>query len=169
MTAARHHGSGQIPEAKAAIVGANIRTLRQRNGWTQRQFGELMGWPNASTVCAAEGHRSGRQRGFTTREILQLAAIFGVSFRQLTAQCANCGGHPPTGFACLACGATPDGEVSVQAVGESSVVAAGALGADGGDRGNRVSGPGIGEGDPLEDPESLPIYYHSLTSSHGGM
>ena len=38
-----------------------------------------MGWPNASTVCAAEGHRSGRQRGFTAREVRQLAAIFGVT------------------------------------------------------------------------------------------
>ena len=128
-----------------------------------------MGWPNASTVCAAEGRRNGRQRGFTAGKVRQLAAIFGVSFGQLTAQCANCGGHPPAGFACLACGATPDGGVRVQAVGEGSVAATGALGADGGDPGDRVSGLGVGEGDPLEDPESLPIYYHSFASSHGGM
>ena len=106
MTAVRRRRTGQIPEAKAIIVGVNIRTLRQRKGWTQAELGELMGWPNASTVCAAEGRRSGRQRGFTAREVRQLAAIFGVSFRQLTAQCANCNGQPPTGFACLACGAT---------------------------------------------------------------
>ena len=69
----------------------------------------LMGWPNASTVCAAEGRRGGRQRGFTAREVRQLAAIFGVPSGQLTAQCANCGGHPPAGFACLACGAADHG------------------------------------------------------------
>jgi len=65
-----------------------------------------MGWHNASTACAAEGRRDGRQRGFTAREIERLAAIFGVSPRQLTTRCANCGSHPPPGFACLACGAS---------------------------------------------------------------
>jgi transcriptional regulator with XRE-family HTH domain len=57
----------------------NIRTLRQRKGWSQAKLGELMGWQNASTVCAAEGRRDGRQRGFTVWEIERLAAIFGVS------------------------------------------------------------------------------------------
>jgi transcriptional regulator with XRE-family HTH domain len=69
----------------AAIVAVNIRTLRQRNGWTQAELGALMGWPNASTVCAAEGRRGGRQRAFTAREVRQLAAIFGVPSGQLTA------------------------------------------------------------------------------------
>ena len=26
------------------VVGANIRVLRQRNGWTQAELGALMGW-----------------------------------------------------------------------------------------------------------------------------
>ena len=108
MTAGRRHRIGQLPEAMAAIVAVNIRTLRQRNGWTQADLGELMGWPNASTVCAAEGRRGGRQRGFTGMEIKRLAAIFDVSPRQLTTRCVNCGGHPPAGFACLACSAAPD-------------------------------------------------------------
>ena len=38
---------------------------------------------------------------------MRLAAIFGVPAWQLTTRCANCGGHPPAGFACLACGAAP--------------------------------------------------------------
>ena len=109
MTAGPRHRTGQLPEAEAAIVGMNIRTLRQRNRWTQAKLGELMGWPNASTVCAAEGRRSGRQRGFTAREVRQLAAIFGVPSGRLTAQCANCNGQPPEGFACLACGAADHG------------------------------------------------------------
>jgi hypothetical protein len=103
----RRSAAGKIPGDQSAIVGVNIRTLRQRKGWTQAKLGELMGWPNASTVCAAEGHRDGRQRGFTTEEIRQLAALFGVCPLQLTTRCVNCGGHPPAGFACLACGATP--------------------------------------------------------------
>jgi transcriptional regulator with XRE-family HTH domain len=97
----------KIPAGQCAIIGANIRALRQRNGWTQARLGELMGWPSTSTVCAAEGHRSDRQRGFTTRELTRLAAIFGIPPAQLTTRCATCGGHPPAGFACLACGATP--------------------------------------------------------------
>jgi serine/threonine-protein kinase RsbW len=102
--------TGKTTEEQSAVVGANIRALRQRQGWTQAKLGELMGWPSTSTVCAAEGHRNHRQRSFTTEEVQQLAAIFGVSPSQLMLQCANCGGHPPAGFACLACGATPDGD-----------------------------------------------------------
>jgi len=64
-----------------------------------------MGWSSNSTVCAAESRRNGRQRGFTTQEVERLAAIFGVSLSQLTTRCANCGGDPPAGFACLTCGA----------------------------------------------------------------
>jgi transcriptional regulator with XRE-family HTH domain len=98
-----------VPAGQHAIVGVNIRTLRQRKRWSQAKLGELMGWQSASTVCAAEGRRGGRQRGFTAREIKRLAAIFGISPRQLTTRCVNCGGHPPAGFSCLACGAAPDG------------------------------------------------------------
>ena len=86
---------------------ANIRVLRQRNGWTQARLGELMGWPSTSTVCAAEGHRGGRQRRFASWEIEQLAVIFGVPAWQLVTRCATCGGRPPAGYACLACGAVP--------------------------------------------------------------
>ena len=96
-----------IPAGQCAVIGANIRALRQRRGWSQAKLGELMGWPSASTVCAAEGHRDGRQRGFTGPEIQRLATIFGISPWHLMTWCANCGGCPPIGFACLACGATP--------------------------------------------------------------
>jgi transcriptional regulator with XRE-family HTH domain len=109
MTAGRLHRTGQLPEAGVTIVAVNIRALRQRNGWAQAELGELMGWPNASTVCAAEGRRSGRQRGITAREVRQLATIFGVTSGRLTAQCANCNSQPSEGFACLACGAADHG------------------------------------------------------------
>jgi hypothetical protein len=94
----------RIPAEQCAIIGANIRAFRQRRGWSRAELGELMGWHSASTVCAAEGHRDGRQRRFTTREIQRLAVI---SPWQLTTRCMTCGGQPPLGFACLACGATP--------------------------------------------------------------
>ena len=97
----------RAPAQQDAIIGANIRAFRQRNGWSQAGLGELMGWPSPSTVCGAEGRRDGRQRAFTAGEIARLAEIFGISPRQLTTRCVNCGGHPPIGFACLARGATP--------------------------------------------------------------
>jgi anti-sigma regulatory factor (Ser/Thr protein kinase) len=115
VTEGRRGEVGKIPEEQCAIAGVNIRVLRQRRGWTQAKLGELMGWPSASTVCTAEGHRDGRQRGFTTQEIEQLAALFGVWPSQLTTRCANCGGHPPAGFACLACRATPGSDRSAPA------------------------------------------------------
>jgi transcriptional regulator with XRE-family HTH domain len=94
-----------ITREQAAIVGTNIRTLRENMGWTQSHVGALMGWSSNSTVCAAEGHRGGRQRGFTPDDVHRLAGIFGVKPWQLTTRCANCEGKPPTGFACLTCGA----------------------------------------------------------------
>lgn len=99
-----------IPAGQSAVAGANIRALRQRNGWTQAGLGQLMGWPAtsaASIVCAAEGRRYHRQRGFTAAEIEQLAVIFGVPAARLTTGCVTCGGDPPAGYACLTCGATP--------------------------------------------------------------
>src|ERR1700722_13004784 len=78
VMAGRRGAVDKIPEEQCVIAGANIRVLRQRRGWTQAKIGELMGWPSASTVCAAQGRRDGRQRGFTTQEIRQLAALLGV-------------------------------------------------------------------------------------------
>jgi len=105
MTRGRPHRAGEIPAAQAVVVGANIRVLRQRNGWAQAKLGELMGWRSNSTVCAAEGRRSGRQRGFTVQEVQRLAGIFGTKPWQLMTRCANCEGHPPQGFTCGSCGA----------------------------------------------------------------
>jgi transcriptional regulator with XRE-family HTH domain len=101
----RQRGAEVIPQQQAAIVGANLRALRLGKGWTQSQLGERMGWTSSSTVCAAEGHRDGRQRSFTADEVQRLAAILGVKAWQLTTRCVNCAGRPPTGFACLTCGA----------------------------------------------------------------
>jgi hypothetical protein len=55
MTRGRRGVAVKIPAGQCAIVAANIRVLRQRKGWSQAKLGELMGWPSASTVCAAEG------------------------------------------------------------------------------------------------------------------
>ena len=105
MTAGRRRRVDEMPSDQCAVIGANIRILRQRNGWSQAKLGELMGWPTTSTVCAAEGHRGGRQRRFTTDEVDRLADIFDIPIWQLTARCVNCEGHPPAGFSCLSCGA----------------------------------------------------------------
>ncbi len=40
----RRHRAGEIPQPQAVIVGANVRVLRQRNGWPQAKLGEPMGW-----------------------------------------------------------------------------------------------------------------------------
>ena len=97
----RRRRADEIPQDQAVAVGANIRVLRQQHGWNQAKLGELMDWPSNSTVCAAEGRRNGRQRGFTAGEVERLAAIFGLSLSQLTTLFRS----NPAGFACLACGA----------------------------------------------------------------
>lgn len=98
-------GPAKFPAEQSAVIGANVRALRLNRGWTLAKLGERMGWQTASTVCAAEGRRSNYQRRFTASEVDQLAAIFGVSPEQLNTRCANCGGRPAAGFACLRCGA----------------------------------------------------------------
>jgi hypothetical protein len=103
VTAPQPGPAAKLPAAQCAVAAANIRALRQRNGWTQARLGQLMGWPAASTVCAAEGHRGGRQRRFARWEVDQLAAIFGIPAVQLLSRCVTCGGQPPPGYACLAC------------------------------------------------------------------
>lgn len=105
VTTRRPGPAAKLPPAQCAIAAANIRVLRLRNGWTQDHLGQLMGWGASSTVCAAEGRRGDRQRRFARWEIDQLAAIFGIPAAQLLTQCATCGGQPPPGYACLACGA----------------------------------------------------------------
>ena len=108
MRPGRRRVVDEIPYEQAVTVGANVRVLRQRKGWSQAKLGELMDWRARSTVCAAEGRRSDRQRGFTTEEVRRLAEIFSVPQSQLTTRCVNCDGNPPTGFACLACKARKD-------------------------------------------------------------
>ncbi|MGD0241214.1 MAG: helix-turn-helix transcriptional regulator [Streptosporangiaceae bacterium] len=105
VTALPPRPAAKLPAAQCAIAAANIRVLRQRNGWTQAHLGRLMGWAAPSTVCAAEGHRGDRQRRFARWEIEQLAALFGVSAARLLTRCATCAGQPPPGYGCLACGA----------------------------------------------------------------
>ncbi len=48
----------EIPAEQFAVVGANIRTLRLRKGWTQAKLGELMGWP--TTAHRVRGRRPPR-------------------------------------------------------------------------------------------------------------
>ena len=105
MMASRRTWASEISKEQAKTVGANIRSLRKRKGWSQRQLGRLMGWATPSTVCAAEGHRDGRQRGFTLAEVRRLADIFDCEPWLLTTRCANCDGRPPSGFTCGSCGA----------------------------------------------------------------
>jgi hypothetical protein len=105
VTAQQNGPAARLPKDQSATAAANIRVLRQRNGWSQAHLGQLMGWAAPSTVCDAEGHRGDRQRRFARWEIEQLAAIFGITSAQLLTRCATCGGQPPPGYACLACGA----------------------------------------------------------------
>ena len=53
MTQGRRRRVDEIPEGQSAVVGVNVRILRQRKGWSQAKLGELMGWQSSSTVCAA--------------------------------------------------------------------------------------------------------------------
>jgi transcriptional regulator with XRE-family HTH domain len=103
----RNHLLVFVSENQLPTIGANVRALRQGMGWTQRHLAELLGWgPDASSVCRLEKEtKDGRRRNITMPELERLADIFDVAVWQLKARCVICDGNPPTGFACLTCGA----------------------------------------------------------------
>ena len=71
----RGYRVGKVLEAQAAIVGANIPVLRQRNGWRRVKLGELMSWRSDSAVCATS---PGQGASSTT----ELGAIWpGIALR----------------------------------------------------------------------------------------
>lgn len=86
------------PESKA--IGRNVRALRIRKGWTLAMLASELGCVT-SEMCRKE---SG-ERLFRQGDMLALTQLFGVTREQLIAACLGCYGEPPTGFACLTCGA----------------------------------------------------------------
>lgn len=101
-------GKVRLSLDQSVAVAGNIRTLRLARGWPQWRIADLMEWGDNSVTCRAEGRGNGTrpQRIFTMSEVQRLAGIFGVRPEQLmTRTCAYCHGVPPTGFACLSCGA----------------------------------------------------------------
>jgi hypothetical protein len=81
----------EIAPDQAAVVGANIRVLRQRHGWNQAKVGELMGWFSNSTVYAAEGHRNGRQVRLSSGFEFGRVTVPGLVPGMVSAWCAGCG------------------------------------------------------------------------------
>lgn len=94
------------PRTQAAA--ANMRRHRQARSWSAARLAEEMtkvGVPFDKTVVANLEH--GRRRFVTIDEAYALADLFGVTVDQLTtvAACDTCGGCPPAGYTCNACGA----------------------------------------------------------------
>jgi transcriptional regulator with XRE-family HTH domain len=67
-----------------AVVSYNLRTIRQRQGWTQesvaRRLAQLTGHelPQASISAMERGFEGGRRRRFDAHELYLLSAVFGV-------------------------------------------------------------------------------------------
>jgi transcriptional regulator with XRE-family HTH domain len=65
------------------VVAANIKTLRERQEWTQEQLAEQMrmaGFDNWGRTTVTEVEGAGRRRQVSITELLGLASIFGVGF-----------------------------------------------------------------------------------------
>lgn len=67
-----------------AVVSYNLRTIRQRQGWTQegvaQRLGQLTGHalPQASISAMERGFEGGRRRRFDAHELYLLSVVFGV-------------------------------------------------------------------------------------------
>lgn len=67
-----------------AVVSYNLRTIRQRQGWTQEQVARRLAaltgheLPQASISAMERGYEGGRRRRFDAHELYLLSWIFGV-------------------------------------------------------------------------------------------
>ena len=83
-----------------ATFGRRLRSERESRGLTLRQLA-ADARVNATTVLRAE-----QGRDVALSIAVALAAALGLPLAALLAEleCARCGGVPPSGFVCLACG-----------------------------------------------------------------
>jgi hypothetical protein len=97
------------PTAVTDIAVANIRALRQERGWTTTDVGTHMadiGFP------ISRGYLTNRENKHTKSsmgvdELVAFATILGVTPQSLLIEpsaCLHCGGLPPGGYTCNACG-----------------------------------------------------------------
>jgi len=93
------NGLPRLSVKQSVIVGRNVRVLRKRAGWTLADLGKRLG-KDSSTVYRMEKG----ERRISYADVALLADIFEVPAADLVAQCHNCHGSPPPGFACLVCG-----------------------------------------------------------------
>lgn len=93
-------------------VGANVRTLRTKRGWSQRALAkntELTGKPvGFSTICRMEKASTPEASpvAIYIDDVVSLAAALNVTVHQLiaTPKCLACMDSPPPGYACRTCG-----------------------------------------------------------------
>ncbi len=102
--------------SRSDIVANGIRTLRRSRGWSRDHLAERcarLGYPALTAPALANietGRRDARgrrRRDVTVDELFVFAEAFGTPVDALLteAACERCCGSPPTGFACLSCGA----------------------------------------------------------------
>ncbi|MCX5000906.1 helix-turn-helix domain-containing protein [Streptomyces longwoodensis] len=94
-------------------VGANVRALRTKGGWSQRALaknteaaGKTVGF---STICRMEKASTPGAPAVAVYidDVVSLAATLNVTVQQLITSpaCLACMDSPPPGFACRTCGA----------------------------------------------------------------
>lgn len=95
-------------------ISRNVRRLRRARHWTQEEaaerFSRIFGGSPVSKVTWSAGERApetNRPKSWTANEVAALAVLFGVPVGDLfdsALPCRACGGQPPSGFICKACG-----------------------------------------------------------------
>jgi transcriptional regulator with XRE-family HTH domain len=97
-------GEVTVPSAgeASAAFSARLRGARRARGWSLRELAEKSG-VGSNTIFRTE---SGA--GIFLDRAARLAAALGLGLDEMTAPgaCGPCGGMPPAGFTCNACGAT---------------------------------------------------------------
>lgn len=99
--------------AVSRIVGQNIKRLRAARRISGRQLAALVQEKghriNHTSLSRMElgTNPKGGQRAVTVDDLVAIAAVLEVRPEQLLAEpkCVACFDAPPSGFACLACGA----------------------------------------------------------------
>lgn len=91
---------------RAAAVASNIRAWRAARRWSADDLAALATAAGASLSRQAISQIEAGARGITVDELFAFAEVFSRSVDTLAtpSTCDRCGGGPPEGFACPACG-----------------------------------------------------------------
>jgi transcriptional regulator with XRE-family HTH domain len=87
-------------------VRRNVRRLREQRRWSYREVEERLARVGRAIPVLAQSAIDAGERRVDVDDLVALAAVFGLTPRELLEppeDCGTCHGAPPRGFMCMEC------------------------------------------------------------------